>query len=656
MTGGRGARLLRRGCCVAVAAMAVLAGGGAPAQAHAFLVSSDPGDGSVLVSAPTQLTLRLSEAVVLPATRVTLVDHDQQPVALGAPTPAAAAPAHDAAPAPEPPGSAPSLVPAPVTEDEPPMTLVVPVRGAMAKGSYRLTVDTLSADDMHRTTAVVVFGIGQRVVAAGRTEPPVPVDQALLRWLALIGLAAALGHLLFLRLAAGSPTALAVVRRTRRPVLGILLAAGLACVSLPLAQAMGSGVPVGTLLAGTYGVRVALRALGLVVLAVAVAGRPGRGDRVTGGLAVAGLLATATGTALLGHAGAAPVGPLHLGSDIIHVVATATWLGGVTMVALLAWAARRGSVSGTELRHVVRRFAAPATTCVVAMVASGLVLASTSVASVDAVLITTYGRTLLLKVSLVGLAALLGWRHFRWGRHHNGGRPPWTTVAEAGLLGGSLVLAALLSSGQPATTPELSSAGDVAASVAADTNAADLAEHVVVQPNRPGSNIAVVQVLDSRRPAPPRPTSVRVEWRDGSGRVSVGDAQALPEDGWSLPVQFESPGTTRMRIVVQRPGLPDAVSSTSWVVGGAAAPPATVVSRTPVGPLLQGVSAVLAALALVAALTLLLRRRPARRRTTAPPPEQHGVAAGRPLEHEQAGHEQVEHEQVERGERDRAVV
>ncbi len=641
MTGSRGARLLRRACCIAIAAAAALTAGATAAQAHAFLVSSDPADGSVLAIAPTQLTLRVSEAVVLPATRVTLTDHEQHAVTLGAPTANEAAAEEDPAPEPQA-GSAP-LVPAPSVAEEPPMTLVVPVLGPMAKGSYRITVDTLSADDMHRTTAVVVFGVGERVVAAGRTEPPVPLDQALLRWLALLGLAAALGHLLFDRLADWSPAVQGAVRRTRRPVVGILLAAALACAALPLVQAMGSAVPVGTLLAGSYGLRVALRALGLVVLAVAVARPAGRGARVNGGLAVAGLLATATGTALLGHAGVPPVGPVRLISDIVHVVATATWLGGVAMVAVLAWAMRRGWVGSTQVRPVVRRFAAPATACVVAMVVSGLVLASSSVASVDAVLLTTYGRTLLLKVGLVGLAALLGWRHFRWARHHTGGRPPWTTVVEAGLLGGSLAMAALLSSGQPATTPELSSASDVVASVAVDTTAADLAEHVVVQPNRPGSNIAVVQVLDSLRPVPPRPTSVRVEWRDGRNRVTVGDAEPLPGDQWSLPVRFESPGTTHLRIVVMRPGLPDAVSSASWVVGGAASPPATVVSRAPVAALLRVLSAVLAALALLAALTLLIRRRHARP-TIAPPPETHLEASGPPLEHEELG--RVERDRV----------
>lgn len=66
-----------------------------------------------------------------------------------------------------------------------------------------------------------------------------------------------------------------------------------------------------------------------------------------------------------------------------------------------------------------------------------------------------------------------------------------------------------------------------------------------------------------------------------------------------MPLTFEAPGTTALRVVVVRPGLPDAVSSVTWVVGGAAPHPPTVVSRAPVGGLLQALSGALVGLALV---------------------------------------------------------
>lgn len=601
------ARALRV-CAVALLVLAapVLAAGAA--RAHAFLVSSDPADGSVLASAPHELHLRLSEAVVLPATHVVLVGHDGTPVALGAPR-AEDAPAQLTDPAPEP-ATAPSLVPAPVVEEEPPVSLVVPVLGTLPVGSYRLTVDTLSADDMHRTTAVVVFGVGQQVAPAGRTEAPAALDQAFLRWLALLGVAGGLGHALVVRLAAGSPGATAVLARSRRPVLTVVVLATLACVALPLVQALGSDVPLGTVLTGWYALRVGLRAVGLAAVALGLARA---GWRVSRPLVLVGAVAAGTGTALLGHAAVSPVGPVRLAADVLHVLATTTWLGGVAMAVVLASGARRGQVSRAAVRAVIRSFARPATVAVAVMATTGVFLASSAVASVDAVLLTTYGRTLLLKVALVAVAALLGLRHVRWARAETAVRPPRSVAAESGLLVAALAMSALLSSGQPATAPDLSSAGDVTPSVAVDATAADLAEHTVVQPNRPGVNIAVVDVLDSRRPAPPRPVAVRVERVDARGVVTVSDGQRLPGEGWSVPLTVETPGPTPLRVVVVRPGLPDAVSSVTWVVGGAAPRPATVVSRTPVGGLLQGLSAALLGLALVALAVGVRRRRAAAR-------------------------------------------
>ncbi len=588
-----------------VLATPVLAAGAA--QAHAFLVSSDPADGSVLASAPHELRLQLSEAVVLPATHVVLVGHDGTPVALGSPR-AEEAPEPPADAAPEP-STGQGLVPTPLVEEEPPVSVVVPVVGDLPVGSYRLTVDTLSADDMHRTTAVVVFGVGQQVTPAGRTEAPTALDQAVLRWLALLGVAGGLGLALFTRLAAGSPDAAAVVLRARRPVLALVAVAAVACAALPLVQALESDVPLGTVLAGTYGVRVALRAAGLVVVALGLARAPRTAGRVPRLLVLTGSVVAGTGTALLGHAAVGPVGPVRLTADVLHVLATTTWLGGVAMVVVLAAAARRGALARPEARGVIRSFARPATVAVVVTAATGVFLASTAVASVDAVLLTTYGRTLLVKVALVAVAALLGLRHFRWARGGAAARPPRSVAAESALLVAALAMSALLSSGQPATTPELSSAGDVTPSVAVDTTAADLAEHTVVQPNRPGANIAVVDVLDSRRPAPPRPVAVRVERVDARGAVTVTEGQRLPGEGWSVPVTFEAPGTTALRVVVVRPGLPDAVSSVTWVVGGAAPHPATVLSRAPLGTLLQGLSGAILVLALAALVGRARRRR-----------------------------------------------
>ena len=58
-------------------------------------------------------------------------------------------------------------------------------------------------------------------------------------------------------------------------------------------------------------------------------------------------------------------------------------------------------------RSVLRAFGPPAAGCVGVMVVTGVYLSSEVIGSVDAALFTTYGRTLLLKVTLAVVAGSL---------------------------------------------------------------------------------------------------------------------------------------------------------------------------------------------------------------------------------------------------------
>jgi putative copper export protein len=60
---------------------------------------------------------------------------------------------------------------------------------------------------------------------------------------------------------------------------------------------------------------------------------------------------------------------------------------------------------------VLRTFGAAAATCVGVLAVTGLYLSSTVVGSVDAALLAVYGRVLVLQVTFVGVAALLGPTH-----------------------------------------------------------------------------------------------------------------------------------------------------------------------------------------------------------------------------------------------------
>ena len=78
------------------------------------------------------------------------------------------------------------------------------------------------------------------------------------------------------------------------------------------------------------------------------------------------------------------------------------------MVVVLGLGARGGG-GRSAAAEVLRPFGAAAATCVGVLAVTGLSLSSTVVGSVDAALLAVYGRVLVLQVTFVGVAALLGW-------------------------------------------------------------------------------------------------------------------------------------------------------------------------------------------------------------------------------------------------------
>ena len=98
---------------------------------------------------------------------------------------------------------------------------------------------------------------------------------------------------------------------------------------------------------------------------------------------------------------------------------------------------------------------------------------------------------------------------------------------------------------------------------------ADMQEALSIKPNRPGDNVVLVDVFDTRRPAlaPVREVLVSVVGASGaSGRPAP--AVPLSDGRWSLPTSLEDSGPTLVQVTARRPGLPDATRTFVWTVGG----------------------------------------------------------------------------------------
>jgi copper transport protein len=631
MRGQRGWRWQARAAATTLAAAALVLGAAAPASAHAYLVRSDPADGSVLAAAPAAITLSFSESVQPRDTVVEVLAGGGQRIVVTA--------VHLRRPA----GSTGTAE----VDTEQPVELVVGLP-ELRPDTYRVSWRTLSSDDLHATSGVLVFGVQREVTAAGTaTDPPPRPVEAALRWLGFLGTAGLLGGLL-LALLANRPVRSGPSAELRRRLAGSAATGGVAAAALaPLlvvAQA-GLGGTGRVLLTTGYGPRWLGRELSLLVLvAVALRLRADRARRptaVVAGLAVGGLGVT---SALLGHAAAVSGSrPVWLVADAVHLTAALGWAGGVLVAAVVAGPLLRRPDQRPAVLAMLRAFGVVAAGGLALLVITGLLLAGGAVASLDALLLTTYGRTLVAKVILVGLAALLGLRTAlllraeqhgpgRWPRGPGspglGGAVRREAAALAVVLGAAAVLAAAAPAlgprfaaptGAPPGAPPGATAGGATAGSLASADAGDLVETLSVRPNRPGRNVVGIGVFDSRRPAPGPVLGVSVVLRSPDGAATGARSARRAADGdWTVTVDdLRTPGRWRVTVTALRAGLPATVASYDWLVTDPAARP-PIVSAAPLAPPLNLAAALLgvAALLVGAGLARRARRRPA----PAPPP------------------------------------
>jgi copper transport protein len=553
--------------------VALLVGSAAPASAHAYLERTNPADGSVVARAPERLALYFSEHVVLEATTIDLVDGHGRVI---------------------------HLDDLQLETDEPDDTevpsVVTAVLPDLARDAYRVRWSTLSSDDLHRTSGFFVFGVGTEVQATGFSEPNPRPSESGLRWLLLLGLALVLGSELVGRLA---PVPTARRRRLRAAGRAGAVAALVGSVALLLDQVLAGGLSWEQLGRSGYALRWGLRETGLLLVVLALWWLRDVRTRVRSLVLAAGAVTAAVGTALLGHAGAdTGAGSTRVVATAVHLLAMLSWVGGVACLALLLGPRSLRNDGDRDLRRLLHAFGGPAAACLGLGVATGLYLASSVVVSVDAALVTTYGRTLLLKVGLVVVMVLVAVvNHRRLRGRHDLDLPRRGVLGEATIAVAVLGATAVLTSAQPATesvflTPPAATTGPLSG------EAADLHVALDVAPNRPGVNVVSIDVFDTRRPAPSQVTGVELRV-DGTTLPAV----ALGDGRWTVADLELTTGRRTLTVSVERPGLEQAELRVPWTIGAGAGTHRTVVSTTSLRTPLRG----LAAIALVPWLLILLR-------------------------------------------------
>lgn len=389
MSGQRARRHIVRGLALLGTVLGlVLFGGAGAASAHAALTGTDPQDGSVVKEAPTQITLTFTESVGLLDDSFRVITPDNRRVHTGKP-----AHAGDRA-----------------------NTALVSLPDDMGTGTFTVAWRVVSADS-HPVSGAFTFSIGK----PSATTAALPTESAedtvagnlydITRYVAYGGLAVLIGAAVFV-LACGFPGS---VHRLLLAGWWTLLVSTLALLLLRGPYERGSGLAAAVdpaVLRETLTSRPGLALVARLVLLAAVAFYPVRvreRRRVVGALGGLLALGLAVTWAAAEHASAGIQVPVAMVSSVLHLLAMAVWLGGLT--ALLTALYRPAEPVPAA---VVTRFSRLALTSVTVLAVTGVYQSWRGLGSWDALTSTSYGRLLVVKLCAVLLLLVGAGYSRRW--------------------------------------------------------------------------------------------------------------------------------------------------------------------------------------------------------------------------------------------------
>lgn len=533
----------------ALVALALVVLGAAPASAHAELIDTDPAEGAVVGTAPDTVTLTFNEPVRLTSQEIAVYD------------------------------AAGDQVEATSRASGTEVTVGLTSAADLADGTYVVSWNVLSGDG-HPISGALTFSVGAPSASVTATPEPqssstaVTVVRDAVTVLTYVGLLLAAGLALFLALVLPRAWPGTETRARLRRLLTYAAGAGAAGIVLqvPVAAVYGQGLELADVVSafdpGLVVNELVSAALVLVGLGVAVgSASEAPPDRTRGRLLAAGAVLALAGPSVVGHTRAFDPSALLVAADVLHLVAGATWLGGlVGLVVSLPALAGREVLAATTLA----RFSTLAGGLLLAVAATGTFLAWRVVGSWSGLVETRYGWLLLAKVAIALLVAGLGgWNRWRtlpavtravgFGHRERAAAAVTRTVrVEAVLLAALLGVTGVLVNQSPRPEPVTAASGTTGVGAA---TAGDLRVLAVLDPRRTGSNTLLVQVQDADGepydpPANPV-VSLRTEGLD-LGTVVVTPIAAgtyrgevvLPRAGeWEVQVgialsRFDNPVTT----------------------------------------------------------------------------------------------------------------
>ncbi|WP_261718874.1 copper resistance protein CopC [Streptomyces sp. FZ201] len=386
-----------------LAAAGLLLAGAGPVSAHAVLTGSDPQQGSVVEQAPDRVQVTFSEEVALSDDSLRVLDPKGERVDTGEPSEVSGT------------------------------TYAVRLRDSLADGTYTVSYQVVSADS-HPVAGAYTFSVG----APSATSVSVS-DQTAGGGVvgALYGFGRYVSYAGFVVLVGGAAFVLACWQRGSgvRAVQRLVVSGWLALTSATLALLLmrgsytGSGKVadifdldlLGDVLQTKTGAALVSRLLLLAAAALFIAVLFGAYDKREGtekrdlafGLAIGGTVVAAglaASWAMSEHASTGLQPGIAMPVDVVHLLAVAAWLGGLTALLVALYRSPELPPDGTA----VRRFSALAFGSVLTLVVTGVYQSWRQLGSWSALTDTRYGQLLLVKVALVVLLVGVAWISRRW--------------------------------------------------------------------------------------------------------------------------------------------------------------------------------------------------------------------------------------------------
>ncbi|MBN0044621.1 copper resistance protein CopC/CopD [Streptomyces actuosus] len=363
------------------------------------MTGSDPREGTVLKTAPQQVTVTFDEPVALVESSLRVLDPDNRPATAGDPTHA----------------------------DGRADTARVRLTDGLGRGTYTVSWRVVSADG-HAVSGAFTFSVGapsqtRAVATAPAVDPVVRALHGTARYAAYAGLALLIGATVFVLACRPTPAAARTAHRLAAAGWWTLLAstALLLLVRGPYDSGDGAGGALDPgLLRHTAAGRPGIALLARLALLLAVA-LPARNrqpitapTRRSGTAAALWALALAATWAAADHAAVGIQVPVAVAASMLHLGAMTVWLGGL---AALLTALYRAPAEEPLPPTAVARFSRIAMTAVAVLAATGVYQSWRGLGSFEALFTTDYGRILAFKAWAVLLMLAVA-RHSRRYTHH----------------------------------------------------------------------------------------------------------------------------------------------------------------------------------------------------------------------------------------------